>query len=298
MACAASSARAPGCRSRTRTLLRNSWPMSATRGICMFLASDPVPKLLELARSSCVVSHTLVGDDAVMDVPADMPKDGQEPPPEEDPSQPGAAPRLTGTLGQLSVHTQSEAMKVFARLHRNLGHPTCKDLHKVLKDKGASQAVLQAALTYKSATCLKLAPPPQSTKATLHSTFRFNERLLADTIWLQVQGRPVPVVTMLDAATKYMSARVVKRETTSDFISALEHGWLRVFPSLHVDSHRAWGSDAFRDFTTDHDLQLTISPGEAHNRSSLSVDIMFYAEQRTSTWQTAAWTAFQPSKRP
>ena len=103
----------------------------------------------------------------------------------------------------------------------------------------------------------------------LRTNFVFNERVLADTIWLQVQGRPVPVVTMLDAATKFLRARLIKRETTQDFVQAVERGWIRMFgppSSLHVDSHRAWGSEAFRDYTTDHDIQLVISPGEAHNR--------------------------------
>ena len=74
---------------------------------------------------------------------------------------------------------------------------------------------------------------------------------------------------MLDAATKFLAARLIKRETTQDFVQAVERGWIRMFgppSSLHVDSHRAWGSEAFTDYTTDHDIQLVMSPGEAHNR--------------------------------
>ena len=56
-------------------------------------------------------------------------------------------------------------------------------------------------------TSARLAPPPQATKLALRSNFVFNERVLADTIWLQVKGRPVPVISTLDAATKFLAAR-------------------------------------------------------------------------------------------
>ena len=74
---------------------------------------------------------------------------------------------------------------------------------------------------------------------------------------------------MLDAATKYMAARVIRRETTTEFIRSVQRGWIKIFGtpfSIHVDSHRAWGSEEFRDFVTDNDISLTITPGEAHNR--------------------------------
>ena len=156
-----------------------------------------------------------------------------------------------------------------ARLHRNLNHPTNVDLKKILTEKNASQAVVNAVDRHHCPTCARLAPPPQSTKSTLRTSLRFNDRLLADTIWLQVAGRPVPVVTMLDAATKYMAARVIRRETTTEFIRSVQRGWIKIFGtpfSIHVDSHRAWGSEEFREFVTDNDISLTITPGEAHNR--------------------------------
>ena len=175
----------------------------------------------------------------------------------------------TGILKRLHCNRPSDAAKIVARLHRNLGHPSGKDLKKLLTGKGASHIVLKAVDDHQCPTCYRLRPPTQSPKSGLRSTFQFNERLMADTIWLQVQGKPVPVVTIMDAGTRYMAARAIKRENTAEFILALERGWLRTFGPplvLQVDSHRAWGSDAFRDFATDHDFQVIISPGEAHNR--------------------------------
>ena len=164
----------------------------------------------------------------------------------------------TGILNRLHCNRPSDAAKIVARLHRNLGHPTVKDLRKLLADKGASATVLKAVDDHRCPTCYGLRPPTQSAKSGLRSTFQFNEPLMADTIWLQVKGKPVPVVTIMDAGTRYMAARAIKKENTAEFILALERGWFRTFgPPLvvQVDSHRAWGSDSFPEFATDHDFQ-------------------------------------------
>ena len=175
----------------------------------------------------------------------------------------------TGILKKLETVRPGDATRLVARLRRNMGHPTKKDLHTILSSKGASQTVLDMVMGYSCPTCHKLAPPAPSAKSALRTTYKFNERLLSDTIWLQVKGRPTPVVTMLDAASKFLAARVVKKETSGDFLQALQRGWIRTFgppQAIHVDSHRAWGSEEVRDFATEHDIQLVISPGEAHNR--------------------------------
>ena len=206
----------------------------------------------------------------------DVPRDHDDPPPgaavdSSPPSLPdqasSAPPR--SILSKLLAATPSKATRLVARFYRNLGHPTNRDLKKVLAENGANHAVLKVIDDFVCPTCSKLAPPPQATKVALRTTCTFNERLLAATIWLQMQGRPVPVVTMLDAGTKFLAARMLKKETTQDFVHAVERGWVRRFgppTALHIDFHRVWSSDAFRDDVTEHDVELIISPGEANNR--------------------------------
>ena len=48
-------------------------------------------------------------------------------------------------------------------------------------------------------------------------------------VWLQVLDKTIPVITMMDAATRYVAARVVCRETSAEFLQAIERGWIRVF---------------------------------------------------------------------
>ena len=179
------------------------------------------------------------------------------------------APRPTGALAQLSCTSPAVAARLVARIHRNLGHPSNKDLRKILQDHGAGDVVLDTAAGYECPVCARLAPPPQVPKTNLRSTYKFNERLLADTVWLQVAGKPTPVLTMLDSATRYLAARVLNSETSSEFLRALQRGWIRTFgapAALHVDSHRGWGSAEVRDFATEHNFEIVVSPGEAHER--------------------------------
>ena len=189
-----------------------------------------------------------------------------------DPPQSESTPtsvKLTGCLQKLECRTPAEAQRIVARLHRNLGHPSNRDLRVVLAQSGANRLVVETAENYQCPTCRKLAPPVQVPKTTLRTTFRFNERLLSDTVWLQVLDKTVPVITMMDAATRYVAARVVRRETSTEFLQAVERGWIRVFGpprTLFVDSHRAWGSDEVMRYVTEHGIQLVISPGEAHER--------------------------------
>ena len=77
---------------------------------------------------------------------------------------------------------------------------------------------------------------------------------------------------MIDTTTKFMSARVIDSEQSEEFIRGLERGWVRHFgpPTiLQIDDHRGWSSDTTRTWTSDHGVQLEISPGQARTRLSI-----------------------------
>ena len=94
----------------------------------------------------------------------------------------------------------------------------------------------------------------------------FNERAQADTLWITVPGKKhqVPVLMMSDATTRLIAARVLVQGEKSEVLKQLERGWVRFFGPmkiLQVDEHRAWSSDAVREWCTEQDAQLVISPG-------------------------------------
>ncbi|CAJ1428371.1 unnamed protein product [Effrenium voratum] len=168
-----------------------------------------------------------------------------------------------GILQKIRHDNPVESQRLVARLHRNLGHPTQAELLRLLEARGASEAVIHAVKDYHCELCHCYAKPVQTLKSTTRTAF---------VLWIQVEGKPVPVLTMLDAATRYMSARVLPAETSQEFLNAVQRGWVRTFgppQQLQVDSHRAWCADLVRQWTGEHSIELIISPGEAHERLSL-----------------------------
>ena len=182
----------------------------------------------------------------------------------------------TGVLSRLNETTLSAATRTVQRLHRNLGHPTNLELCRTLQQRGASPAVLQAAQEHKCDLCNAHRPPPQVPKSHLRTTTPFNSRIQADTLWVHLptfnsnsKPQPVPVISVIDTSTKLMAARVIQNEQTPELIQALERAWIRHFgpPStLQVDELRGWSSEALRSWTSDHGIELEISPGQAHTR--------------------------------
>ena len=192
----------------------------------------------------------------------------------EETEQQAAAPN-TGILTRLQENTKQAAQRTAHRLHRNLGHPTNKELQNILQKKGASNTLLEAVDSLHCDLCYRHRPPPQPPKSNLKSHSDFNSRVLADTMWIQLStghSRPIPVLTVIDSSTKLMAARVLNSEQTSDFISTLERGWVRHFGpphTLQIDEARGWSSEALRSWSSDHGIFLEISPGQAHTRLSV-----------------------------
>ncbi|CAJ1401942.1 unnamed protein product, partial [Effrenium voratum] len=115
----------------------------------------------------------------------------------EQPDHPEAEPpQHKGILQRIHDSRPVESQRLIARLHRNLGHPSQKDLLKILEARGASQHVLNALKNYHCELCSRYAPPAQSPKAAICTAEHFNQRLQADTLWIQIQGKPTPVLTM------------------------------------------------------------------------------------------------------
>ena len=104
---------------------------------------------------------------------------------------------------------------------------------------------------------------------------QFNHRVQADTLWVTIPGQrqQQPVLMMSDCTTRLLAARHLRGgEKTEEFIKHLERAWIRNFGPmriLQVDEHRAWSSDAMRQWCTENGVQLQISPGQSHTRLAI-----------------------------
>ena len=140
-----------------------------------------------------------------------------------------------GVLERLLVERPAEVQRIVPRLRKHLGHPSPEQLSQQLRARGASPALLQAASSYVCPSCAQLAPPHQAPKSSLRSATALNQRLMANTLWITLPGgRTVPVLSMLDAATKYVVARPLQSESLGQFLRAIERGWVKLFGPPYV----------------------------------------------------------------
>ena len=69
-----------------------------------------------------------------------------------------------------------------------------------------------------------------------------------------------------------MAAHIVSDEKSPSLIKALECSWIRFhgpMQQLKVDEYAGWESDAFATWAENRDIELKISPGQVHARTSV-----------------------------
>ena len=170
---------------------------------------------------------------------------------------------------QLLTNNKPEAVRTVQRLHRNLGHPDPQQLTELLASRGASDVVLEAARQYHCVACQRYKKPNKASPAQLPTADSFNQVIQADVLWIKLGPKKYPILSIVDTATRFQAASVLYGERTSDFIHALERGWIRHFgcpTTLITDEGRGWASDEMLTWTSDVNIQHMISPGEAHTR--------------------------------
>ena len=100
----------------------------------------------------------------------------------------------------------------------------------------------------------------------------FKQVAQADAMWLKILDKKVPVLHIVDVATKYQAACVFYGEKSHDFQKALQRTWFRHFgiPSeLWTDEGQGWAADELLGYFTNLNIKHTVSPGEAHQRIGL-----------------------------
>ena len=179
---------------------------------------------------------------------------------------------VTGRLVQLQTNLKADAVRTVQRLHRNLGHPSPESLVDLLQSRGASEAVIEAARSYKCVACLRYKKPNSPSPATLRQrATELGECVQADVLWLKIGPNKFPILSVVDTATKYQVASLLKSERGPDLIKGLERCWIKHFgipTKLVTDEGRGWCGTEFSEWTTEFGVQHEVAPGEAHTRLS------------------------------
>ena len=169
---------------------------------------------------------------------------------------------------QLRAEVGVPAYNYIKRLHKSLGHPQPAVLKKMLTEVQATEAVLKAAENFKCVTCYHRKKPFTVPPAAGLTATTFNNRIMADSAWIDTQDGRKCVVTFMDHASRYVTIRILKSERSEEFLKGLERAWIKTFGIPHilrVDEAKGWASQAVRDWCSDRGIILEVAPGEAHN---------------------------------
>ena len=180
----------------------------------------------------------------------------------------------TGVLKKLAATHGEQAVRVAHRLHRNLGHPRTEVLLKILEEKNASEKVKKAVRDLKCTHCQNFAPKKTTSPSNLDRARDFNGAVQSDVLWLEIGSKKkrLAILSMVDEATRFMAARIVADETAKTLTTAIERAWIRDYGPmkvLKVDEASAWGSDVAAQWSENHSIELVISPGQSHSRTSI-----------------------------
>ena len=74
--------------------------------------------------------------------------------------------------------TRQQAVRIVQKLHRNLGHPSTKELTELLQTRGASEEILKVAQSYVCTACAKYKKPADAAPASLPQSTTGRQRVI------------------------------------------------------------------------------------------------------------------------
>ena len=120
-----------------------------------------------------------------------------------------------------------EVYTTLKKLHENLGHPTRQRLSQHLQIAGHDDEYVAGAMLMVCKTCLQYRPPNPPPPSTLKKSLRFNETLCVDGFSWHDDDITHHVVMMIDEATKFTQARIIKNQYTSKLVTQMiVEGWI------------------------------------------------------------------------
>ena len=119
--------------------------------------------------------------------------------------------------------------KALKRLHVNLGHPSNKDLVRILKHSRASETAIRLAQDFTCAVCQNHVQPSSALPAKSSRHSEFNERVGLDVKYLPgwKPNQQVPCISIVDYATSLqIVAPIFERESAEVLKGVLRDSWI------------------------------------------------------------------------
>ena len=183
---------------------------------------------------------------------AERSSDGQEP--NHDPDQP-------------EVGNVSRALR---RLHANLGHPSNKDLVRVLRNSDASEESIRQASELECSVCHNHKAPSSALPANTSRATRFNEKIGLDVKYLPgwKPNQKVPCINIIDyASSLQVMCPIFQRETSEVTIGVLRDSWIHwagVPEHLELDPSKPNLSNMLAEYCENRGIVMRHIAADAH----------------------------------
>ena len=163
-----------------------------------------------------------------------------------------------------------------AQFHRAAGHPTNRNLAKIIKDSGQPRWKQEVALQHQCPACQSLRPggtsagtiPPAAT----HQSFKAWQAIGLDTAEWHVPGKKTKIkfIFLMDVATKLRMVHYVMeydnmtmRAENAEHVMAAINQWLAYFPKPQLviaDNGKSYTSERLNDFLRQLNIQVHYPP--------------------------------------
>ena len=182
-------------------------------------------------------------------------------------------PNRPQELGQPEPQQQQRVQVIDAalkRLHANLGHPSERELTRILKHSGASALALQRVSEIRCGVCLNQSRPSAPLPANTSVAQTFNEKVGLDVKYLPGwQARQkIPCVNIVDYATSLqVMVPLTKMETGDTIRAALRDRWVSwAGPPqvLNLDPSQPNLSEALGSYCNNVGIDMRHTAAEAH----------------------------------
>ena len=156
------------------------------------------------------------------------------------------------------------------KLHTNLGHPSNKELVRVLKHSGASDRAVQRASSLSCSVCANQSRPTAPLPANTSSASQFNEKVGLDVKYLPgwLSGQKIPCVNMVDFATSLQVMVPLHRtetgETTRDALRDRWVSWAGPPQTLCLDPSQPNLSQVLGAFCNNTGIDMRHTAADAH----------------------------------
>ena len=211
--------------------------------------------------------------------PEEQPPKETPPQPQPDGSKPPAPapsrPTETVTFKNCPADVPQEVCSAVKRLHLNLGHPTEKELLRLLAYQGAiSKHMITAVKHLHCSSCSRNKPPlkPRPSAMPVANMGQFNDTIQSDVFYCRdVVGTNYAVLGIIDQSTLLHQACRLQDMSSNHTLEIFRNLWFKPygFPgTIRTDPGTNYGLH-FKQYVERRGIWLEIIPAEAHWRIGL-----------------------------